>query len=188
MIHTHTHTHTHIDDTHTHTHTFCASRTPETHEKHGRKRRLARITAFTNYECIQRRRGTCRTSKNAALGECGNAKLPAPSGPRDPQRPALHERAPEKGQPENREVVQSAQRRRERLPTIPKNRKVLAEKKAREKNGRAAAMIRKSRSCCAEERMQKRKHPMRLENIQTRHVALLGRGTARKKPFQGNTP
>ena len=39
----------------------------------------------------------------------------------------------EKGQPENHEVVQSAQRRRERLPTVPKNRKVLAEKKAREK-------------------------------------------------------
>ena len=94
----------------------------------------------------------------------------------------------EKGQPENHEVVQSAQRRREQLPTIPKNRKVLAEKKAREKNGRAAAMIRKSRSCCAEERMQKRKHPMRLEKFQTRHVALLGRGTARKKPFQGNPP
>ena len=94
----------------------------------------------------------------------------------------------EKGQPENHEVVQSAQRRREQLPTIPKNRKVLAEKKAREKNSRAAAMIRRARSCCAEERMQKRKHPMRLENIQTRHVALLGRGTARKKPFQGNTP
>ena len=94
----------------------------------------------------------------------------------------------EKGQPENHEVVQSAQRRREQLPTIPKNRKVLAEKKAREKNGRAAAMIRKSRSCCAEERMQKRKHPMRLENFQTWHVARLGRGTARKKPFQGNPP
>ena len=39
----------------------------------------------------------------------------------------------EKGQPENHEGVQSAQRRREQLPTIPKNRKVLAEKKAREK-------------------------------------------------------
>ena len=39
----------------------------------------------------------------------------------------------EKGQPEKHEVVQSAQRRRERLPTRPKNRKVLAEKKAREK-------------------------------------------------------
>ena len=71
----------------------------------------------------------------------------------------------EKGQPENHEVVQSAQRRREQLPTRPKNRKVLAEKKAREKYGRAAAIIRKARSCCAEERMQKRKHPKRLEEL-----------------------
>ena len=94
----------------------------------------------------------------------------------------------EKGQPENHEVVQSAQRRREQLPTRPKNRKVRAEKKAREKNGRAAAMIRKARCCGAGKRMQKRKHPMRLENFQTRHVALRGRGTARKKPFQGNPP
>ena len=73
-------------------------------------------------------------------------------------------------------------------PQYQKIEKCLPKRKRAKKNGRAAAMIRKSRSCCAEERMPKRKHPMRLEKFQTRHVALLGRGTARKKPSQGSPP
>ena len=71
----------------------------------------------------------------------------------------------EKGQPENHEIVQSARRRRERLATRQKITKSACRKESARKNGRAAAVIRKARSCCAEERMQKRKHPKRLEEL-----------------------